>query len=81
MKHPYRHSQRTPVPGEVTNSKNSLGPGAGTGAYIQDTWKANANLTVNYGVRFEPFIAPYDGQGRTNYFSYEAFAAGFRSAT
>ncbi len=26
------------------------------GAYVQDSWKATRDLTINYGVRYEPFI-------------------------
>ena len=50
-------------------------------AYIQDSWKATSKLTLNYGVRWEPFIAPYDGHERHNFFSYELYNSGFRSKT
>ena len=49
--------------------------------YIQDSWKATSKLTINYGVRWEPFIAPYDGHKRHNFFSYELYNSGFRSKT
>ncbi len=50
--------------------------------YLQDTWKATQNFTVNFGVRYEPFIAPYDGLRRFPvFFSYEKFNAGFVSPT
>ena len=51
------------------------------GAYIQDSWKATSKLTINYGVRWEPFISPYDGHKRHNFFSYELYNSGFRSKT
>jgi hypothetical protein len=49
------------------------------GAYFQDSWKFTRNLTVNYGIRWEPFISPYDGEGRHNYFSYDLYKSGYRS--
>src|SRR6516225_2248233 len=49
------------------------------GAYIQDSWKLTRRLTANYGVRWEPFIAPYDGHGRHNYFTYDLYKAGYKS--
>jgi len=51
------------------------------GAYVQDSWKAMSRLTVNYGVRWEPFIAPYDGHGRHNYFSYDLYNSGYQSTS
>src|SRR5262249_39167432 len=51
------------------------------GAYIQDSWRATSHLTMNYGVRWEPFISPYDGQGRHNYFTYDLYRSGFRSTS
>jgi len=49
--------------------------------YLQDTWKATSHFTVNYGIRYEPFIAPYDGKQRFSFFSYDLFNAGFVSKT
>jgi hypothetical protein len=51
------------------------------GAYVQDSWKATRHLTVNYGVRWEPFISPYDGHGRHNYFTYDLYTSGYRSTS
>src|SRR5215475_10000415 len=49
------------------------------GAYLQDSWKMTRHLTANYGVRWELFIAPYDGHGRHNYFSYSLYNSGYQS--
>ena len=38
------------------------------GAYVQDSWKANRNLTLNYGVRYEPFLPWREIQGRMGSF-------------
>jgi carboxypeptidase family protein len=51
------------------------------GAYIQDSWKLHSHLTANYGIRWEPFIAPYDGHGRHNYFSYDLYNSGYQSTS
>src|SRR2546426_2525531 len=51
------------------------------GAYVQDSWKANSHLTVNYGVRWEPFISPYDGKGRHNYFTTDLYTSGYKSTS
>ncbi len=38
------------------------------GAYVQDSWKATHNLTLNYGVRYEPFVPWHELQGRMGSF-------------
>ncbi len=39
------------------------------GAYVQDSWKAMHNLTLNYGVRWEPFVAWRERDGRMGGFN------------
>jgi hypothetical protein len=39
------------------------------GAYAQDSWKATRNLTLNFGVRYEPFIPWHEIQGRMGGFN------------
>lgn len=45
------------------------------GLYIQDSWKATPRLTLNYGLRWEPFI-PQTDAGRMGQFNPTAYANG-----
>ncbi len=47
--------------------------------YIQDTWKVTPRLTLNYGVRWEPFQASYNNRQENETFNPAAFAAGIHS--
>jgi hypothetical protein len=49
------------------------------GAYAQDSWKLTRNLTLNYGVRYEPFIPWHEVQGRMGSFFPKLWAAGTHS--
>jgi len=46
------------------------------GAYAQDTWKPKPRLTVNYGLRWEPFFPMQVGDGRVYTFSLARFYSG-----
>jgi len=50
------------------------------GAYIQDSWKATRNLTIDYGVRYEPFIPWHEMQGRMGSFFPTLWAANTHSS-
>jgi hypothetical protein len=49
------------------------------GAYVQDSWKVTRNLTLNYGVRYEPFMPWHESQGRMGSFFPTLWAAGTHS--
>jgi hypothetical protein len=48
------------------------------GTYVQDSWKLNRRLTLDYGVRWEPFI-PQTDDNRMGQFNPSAYAAGRHS--
>jgi carboxypeptidase family protein len=50
------------------------------GAYVQDSWKFTRNLTLDYGVRYEPFMPWREIQGRMGSFFPAMWAAGTHSA-
>ena len=50
------------------------------GAYAQDSWKLNHTVTLNYGIRYEPFIPWHEMQGRMGSFFPSLWAAGTHSA-
>ena len=47
--------------------------------YVQDNWKITPRLTLNYGVRWEPYLSPYNNRGENETFIPSAFAAGTHS--
>ncbi|PYS36788.1 MAG: TonB-dependent receptor, partial [Acidobacteria bacterium] len=41
--------------------------------YVQDSWKIHPRLTLNYGVRWEPYLSPYNNRGENEHFDLELF--------
>ncbi len=51
------------------------------GYYAQDSWKVSRKLTLNYGIRYEPFSPEHEALGREGEFSPAAWSAGTISTT
>jgi hypothetical protein len=49
------------------------------GLYAGDVWRAGRKLTLNYGIRWEPYIAAKDANGFNTAFIRENFDKGIRS--
>lgn len=47
--------------------------------YAQDSWKVSRRLTLNYGVRWEPFLPQGINNGAVYNFSWDRFNQGIRS--
>ena len=50
------------------------------GLYAQDVWRVTTHLTLSYGVRWEPYIAPYSTQGMYTNFQSSLFAQNVHSS-
>ena len=49
------------------------------GLYAQDNWKIRPNLSLNYGIRWEPYIGPQMTSGYVSHFDQAAFNANIHS--
>jgi hypothetical protein len=49
------------------------------GLYLQDAWKATSRLTLNYGVRWDPYLPEYFKDGALAHFDRNRFDRGVRS--
>jgi hypothetical protein len=49
------------------------------GAYAQDTWKVNSRLTLNYGIRWEPYFGNTMSNGHVGHFYSDLFTQGVHS--
>jgi hypothetical protein len=47
--------------------------------YAQDSWKIHPRLTLNYGIRWEPYLSPYNNRGENEHFDLELFKQGVHS--
>jgi len=49
------------------------------GLYVQDSWKLTPQFRLNYGVRWEPYMAPYEQNSRWSHFDPTLFAQNVHS--
>ncbi len=47
--------------------------------YAQDSWKIRKGLTLNYGIRWEPFLSEHNSNGHSENFNMANFNAGVTS--
>ena len=47
--------------------------------YAQDNWKVTPRLTLNYGVRWEPYLSPYNNRGENEHFDLSLFTQNVHS--
>jgi hypothetical protein len=73
----------------LTGQTNTFGQGLTYGfynrqyyaaLYAQDSWKLSSRLTLNYGVRWEPYTAPWSKTGQFSHFDPNLFASGVHSS-
>jgi hypothetical protein len=49
------------------------------GTYVQDNWRMTSNVTLNAGIRWDPYFPAYSGPGQITHFDRQRFDAGLKS--
>lgn len=49
------------------------------GLYVQDSWTMSPNVTLNIGLRWDPYFPAYSGPGQITHFDRARFDAGLKS--
>jgi hypothetical protein len=47
--------------------------------YAEDNWRVTPRLTLNYGLRWEPYLSPYNNRGENEHFDPSLFAQNVHS--